>query len=88
MFTFWPISDIVINKLESRSSLTRLRTTDLDEEVFVLVIIAILYSSLAKTALYFRCGILHLEVLYLTKRMLRAAKKGAESKTKALQHEN
>lgn len=42
--TFWPISDIVINKLEIRSSLMRFRTSDLDKEAFVLVITAILYS--------------------------------------------
>jgi hypothetical protein len=42
--TFWPISDIVINKSEIRSSLTRARTSDLDKEAFVLVITTILYS--------------------------------------------
>ena len=44
MLSFWPISDMVINKSDTRSSLTRARTSDLDKEAFVLVITDILYS--------------------------------------------
>jgi len=66
MLSFLPISDIVINKSQLRSSLTRVRIYDLDKDGFVLHFTAILYSCF-NTELHYCGGILHLEVLYLGK---------------------
>jgi hypothetical protein len=67
MFSLWPISDMVINKSELRSSLTRLRTPALDKGKFVLIFTFILYSYLLTELHTYYGSILHMEVLYLSK---------------------
>ena len=86
---FLAISDIVINKLESRSSLICLRTTDLDKEIFVLVITTILYSYLFKNRVSFLLWVSYTLKYYTWVKIdSMSYQKALNQKTRALENEN
>jgi hypothetical protein len=75
--------------LESRSSLICLRTTDLDKEIFVLVITTILYSYLFKNRVSFLLWVSYTLKYYTWVKIdSMSYQKALNQKTRALENEN